>query len=111
MKRILSLAFSCCLLLTAMAQQSPNGKISVNPFDQGLCVYYGLQKALLIPTLGYEGYPSKVEFIEKGMIKDDYQMLSGKRLHCTNQAREYEALREQSAGCSSGRRLMRVSSP
>jgi hypothetical protein len=32
-----------------------------------------------------------VEFIEKGMIKDDYQMLSGKRLHCTNQAREYEA--------------------
>ena len=91
MKRILSLAFSCCLLLTAMAQQSPNGKISVNPFDQGLCVYYGLQKALLIPTLGYEGYPSKVEFIEKGMIKDDYQMLSGKRLHCTNQAREYEA--------------------
>ena len=91
MKRILSLAFSCCLLLTAMAQQSPNGKISVNPFDQGLCVYYGLQKALLIPTLGYEGYPSKVEFIEKGMIKDDYQMLSGKRLHCTNQSREYEA--------------------
>jgi len=91
MRRILFSVFLCSLILSAAAQQSPNGKISVNPFDQGLCVYYGLQKALLIPTLGYEGYPSKVEFIEKGMIKDDYQMLSGKRLHCTNQAREYEA--------------------
>ena len=91
MRRILFSVFLCSLILSAAAQQSPNGKISVNPFGQGLCVYYGLQKALLIPTLGYEGYPSKVEFIEKGMIKDDYQMLSGKRLHCTNQAREYEA--------------------
>ena len=91
MRRILFSVFLCSLILSAAAQHSPNGKISVNPFGQGLCVYYGLQKALLIPTLGYEGYPSNVELIEKGMIKDDYQMLSGKRLHCTNQAREYEA--------------------
>lgn len=91
MRRILFSVFLCSLILSAAAQHSPNGKISVNSFGQGLCVYYGLQKALLIPTLGYEGYPSNVELIEKGMIKDDYQMLSGKRLHCTNQAREYEA--------------------
>ena len=91
MRRILFSVFLCSLILSAAAQHSPNRKISVNPFGQGLCVYYGLQKALLIPTLGYEGYPSNVELIEKGMIKDDYQMLSGKRLHCTNQAREYEA--------------------
>ena len=91
MKRILSLAFSCCLLLTAMAQQSPNGKISVNPSDKGISVNYGPQKVLQIPTLGYEGYSSKVELSYKGDVADDYRMLSGKRLHCTNQAREYEA--------------------
>ena len=27
----------------------------------------------------------------KGDVTDDYRMLSGKRLHCTNEAREYEA--------------------
>ena len=91
MKRILSLAFSCCLLLTAMAQQSPNGKISVNPSDKGISVNYGSQKVLQIPTLGYEGYSSKVELSFKGDVTDDYRMLSGKRLHCTNQSREYEA--------------------
>ena len=52
---------------------------------------YGQQKVLQIPTLGYEGYPSKVELTFKGDVTDDYRMLSGKRLHCTNQAREYEA--------------------
>lgn len=91
MKRILSLAFSCCLLLSAAAQQSPNGKISVNPSDKGISVNYGPQKVLQIPTLGYEGYPSKVELIDKGTVTDDYRMLSGKRLHCKNQARVYEA--------------------
>ena len=91
MKRILSLAFSCCLLLSAAAQQSPNGKISVNPSDKGISVNYGPQKVLQIPTLGYEGYSSKVELIDKGTVTDDYRMLSGKRLHCTNQAHEFEA--------------------
>jgi len=91
MKRILSLAFSCCLILTATAQQSPNGKISITSYNKGLCVNYGQQKVLQIPTLGYEGYPSKVELTFKGDVTDDYRMLSGKRLHCTNQAREYEA--------------------
>ena len=91
MKRILFLAFSCCLLLSATAQQSPNGKISVNPSDKGISVNYGSQKVLQIPTLGYEGYSSKVELSFKGDVTDDYRMLSGKRLHCTNQAREYEA--------------------
>ena len=55
MKRILFLAFSCCLLLSATAQQSPNGKISVNPLGKGLCVSDQSQKALMIPVLGYEG--------------------------------------------------------
>lgn len=91
MKRILSLAFSCYILLSAAAQQSPNGKISVNPSDKGISVNYGPQKVLQIPTLGYEGYPSKVELIDKGTVTDDYRMLSGKRLHCKNQARVYEA--------------------
>ena len=88
MKRILCFIFGCCLVV---AQQSPNGKISITPYNKGLCVNYGQQKVLQIPTLGYEGYPSKVELSFKGDVTDDYRMLSGKRLHCTNQARVYEA--------------------
>ena len=91
MKRILSFVFGCCLTLSVAAQQSPNGKISVTPYNKGLCINYGQQKALLIPALGYEGCSSKVELSYKGDVTDDYRMLSGKRLHCTNQAREYEA--------------------
>ena len=91
MKRILCFIFGCCLVLSAVAQQSPNGKISITPYNKGLCVNYGQQKVLQIPTLGYEGYSSKVELSYKGDVTDDYRMLSGKRLHCTNQAREYEA--------------------
>ena len=91
MKRSLCFVFGCCLVLSAVAQQSPNGKISVNPLGKGLCVSYQSQKALMIPVLGYEGYASKVELSYKGDVTDDYRMLSGKRLHCTNQAREYEA--------------------
>jgi hypothetical protein len=63
----------------------------VNPSDKGISVNYGPQKVLQIPTLGYEGYPSKVELIDKGTVTDDYRMLSGKRLHCKNQTRVYEA--------------------
>ena len=91
MKRSLCFVFGCCLVLSAVAQQSPNGKISVNPLGKGLCVSYQSQKALMIPVLGYEGYASKVELSYKGDVTDDYRMLSGKRLHCTNEAREYEA--------------------
>ena len=91
MKRILCFIFGCCLVLSAVAQQSPNGKISIIPYNKGLCVNYGQQKVLQIPTLGYEGYPLKVELSYKGDVTDDYRMLSGKRLHCTNQARVYEA--------------------
>lgn len=91
MKKIMCFIFGCCLTLSAAAQQSPNGKISITSYNKGLCVNYGQQKVLQIPTLGYEGYPSKVELSYKGDVTDDYRMLSGKRLHCKNQAREYEA--------------------
>ena len=71
MKRILCFIFGCCLVLSAVAQQSPNGKISITPYNKGLCVNYGQQKVLQIPTLGYEGYPSKVELSFKGDVTDD----------------------------------------
>ena len=91
MKKIMCFIFGCCLTLSAAAQQSLNGKISITSYNKGLCVNYGQQKVLQIPTLGYEGYPSKVELSYKGDVTDDYRMLSGKRLHCKNQARVYEA--------------------
>ena len=91
MKRILCFVFGCCLTLSAVAQQSPNGKISVKSEGNGLSVLYQQQPVLAIPVLGYEGQTNKVELSYKGDVTDDYRMLSGKRLHCTNQAREYEA--------------------
>ena len=91
MKRILCFVFGCCLVLSAAAQQSPNGKISVKSEGNGLSVLYQQQPVLAIPVLGYEGQTKKVELTFKGDVTDDYRMLSGKRLHCTNQAREYEA--------------------
>ena len=78
-------------MLSAVAQQSPNGKISVKSEGNGLSVLYQQQPVLAIPVLGYEGQSKKVELTYKGDVTDDYRMLSGKRLHCTNQAREYEA--------------------
>ena len=91
MKRILCFVFGCCLTLSAAAQQSPNGKISVKSEGNGLSVLYQQQPVLAIPVIGYEGQSKKVELTYKGDVTDDYRMLSGKRLHCANQAREYEA--------------------
>ncbi len=53
MKKIMCFIFGCCLTLSAAAQQSPNGKISITSYNKGLSVNYGPQKVLQIPTLGY----------------------------------------------------------
>jgi len=69
-----------------MAQQSPNGKLTVEPRQQTLVVRYQQQQVLEVETgvdvtmLGQ----SKAKHITA-----DYQMLAGKKSRCTNEANEY----------------------
>ena len=76
-----------CLLSTLSAGAwravSPNGKISLELKEGKYAVSFEKQQVLLIdaPSADTPSGPSR--------IKADYQMLIGKRLHCTNQANEY----------------------
>ena len=75
-----------------MAQQavSPNGKISVAQKGRGYVINYQGKSVLDIPVVGYEGAQARPLRLSK-WISADYQMLAGKRLHCTNEANEYRA--------------------
>ena len=87
MKTLISTMMLCGIALITNAQSvtSPNGKLSVRKADKGLVVNYKKQKVLELTDMTV----GQLEF--KRQLKDDYQMLSGKRRHCTNEAREYEA--------------------
>ena len=71
---------------TAQKASSPNGKVSTQVVDKKLVVCYDKQQVLELADVPFN------ELKNVGKVKDDYQMLSGKRLHCTNKAREYQAL-------------------
>jgi len=71
---------------TAQKASSPNGKVSAQVVDKKLVVCYDKQQVLELADVPFN------ELKNVGKVKDDYQMLSGKRLHCTNKAREYQAL-------------------
>ncbi|MBQ8988573.1 MAG: glycoside hydrolase family 97 protein [Prevotella sp.] len=86
MKRtVLSLFFSFCAV-TMMAQQSPDGRLTVEPRQQVLVVCYQQQPVLEVET---SVDASALRQSEPRQIRVDYQMLTGKRLHCTNEANEY----------------------
>ncbi len=76
-----------CLLSTLSAGAwravSPNGKISLELKEGKYTVSYEKQQVLLIDA------PNADTPIGPSRIKADYQMLIGKRLHCTNEANEY----------------------
>lgn len=65
---------------------SPNGKISVTLDGVSLKVCYKGQQALDIVEAGIAA-PAAPVFTQH--IKADYQMLTGKRRHCVNEANEY----------------------
>ncbi len=68
---------------------SPNAKLKVVAEGQGCKVYYQQQQVLDIPVLGNGS--SQIQKVGKARhITADYQMLTGKRLHCTNEANEYQ---------------------
>ncbi len=90
-KTLTALALS--LLLTALqakSAESPNGLISVRTTGKAWVVCYQRQPVLEISSLGFQGVENAnpLSFVRQTTV--DYYMLSGKRLHCTNEAREYQ---------------------
>ena len=83
----------CLAFVSVKAQQSssPDGRLTASTSGSGFIVYYQQQEVLKIPMVGYEGTTTTPDFKYAGDVKADYQMLTGKKLHCTNQAREYQA--------------------
>ena len=67
------------------AQVSPNGRIKVEKFNDHITVSYKLSgKWQEIYTAEFEG----IDGGDTRNIKEDYTMLVGKRLHCTNKGKE-----------------------
>ena len=87
MKKILSTIIICCVALAVNAQNavSPNGKLSAKVIDQKLVISYENQHVLDMDNIPF----SDLKYVKK--VKTKYRMLEGKRLRCTNLAREYEA--------------------
>ena len=88
MKRLFLVAFIIqCLSFTATAANicSPNGKIAVTLEGKTMKLNYNHKHVIDIQVdiTGKTGF----SFVRK--IDADYQMLAGKRLHCTNEANEY----------------------
>ncbi|MBR4897751.1 MAG: glycoside hydrolase family 97 protein [Prevotella sp.] len=91
--RIISVLVLFCASLWASAGEvkSPNGKLSLTEQGAGWAVSYNGQTVMELPAIGFEstGVSGKLRFLRE--VKDDYQMIAGKRLHCTNEANEYAA--------------------
>ena len=79
-------------LASATQYSSPNGKLCVNQDSNHLTVFYQGKRVLDASVT----IDSPLQWVRK--VTDDYQMLTGKRLHCHNEANEYR----------SGKMLLRV---
>ncbi len=85
-QQTLSSIFLSFCATVMMAQQSPNGKLTVEPRQQTLVVRYQQQQVLEVET-GVD-----VTMLSESKAKHitaDYQMLAGKKSRCTNEANEY----------------------
>ena len=69
--------------MSAQGATSPNGRLSATATDQKSVISYEKQKVLEMELGG-----GTLQFVRK--VTDDYQMLEGKRLHCVNEANEYQ---------------------
>ena len=72
-------------LLAVAKVTSPNGKLTAVTNGKVLTVSYKKQQVLQVEDACAEG--QSLAFVRK--VKDDYQMLSGKRSRCVNEANEY----------------------
>ena len=93
MKRLAISLFAVFCVICAEAQQivSPNGKITVAQKGCGLVIHYQGQQVIEIPTVGFESASTPSQLTYRRTLKEDYQMLAGKRLQCSNEANEYLA--------------------
>ena len=87
MKKLLTsfLLLGAAIMMHAQNVVSPSGKLSAEVSGNQLIVSYENQKVLHVADVPFDA----LTFVRK--VKDDYQMLEGKRLHCTNEANEYNA--------------------
>ena len=90
MRRIVAIcALALGVMTTVVAAQrvqSPNGKLTADVQDNQLVISYNGQQALTMTVQGIAGQAMK----SMGTVKADYQMLAGKKRHCTNEANEYQ---------------------
>jgi hypothetical protein len=86
LKVLLALIITYFSPLTSIAQtlKSPNGKLTVALNGNSYTINYQQQKVLELTAT-----PTAQQKIKPKRIKADYHMLTGKRLHCVNQANEY----------------------
>ena len=73
-------------VVAAPKVSSPNGKLTADVQDNQLVISYNGQQALAMTVQGIAGQT----MIGTGAVKADYQMLAGKKRHCTNEANEYQ---------------------
>ncbi len=97
--RIVSVLLLCCASLGAMSGKivSPNGKLSLTEKGEGWVMSYEGKTLLEMPSIGLEGMKVSGKLRLNGKVKADYQMLSGKRSHCVNEANEFIAPMGQDA--------------
>ena len=86
MRRILStlLFLSITFLLDAQTVSSPDGRLTAKTADDKLLLCFEGQTVLTLADIPFDG----LEFVRP--VNADYRMLAGKRLHCTNEANEYQ---------------------
>jgi len=71
---------------------SPNGIVGfVGTDSSGYFVTYKGQNVLEITNLGFADNNQLADFKLVGTVHDEYDMLSGKKLHCENMATEFTA--------------------
>ena len=87
MKRVITaiLFLGIALALGAKPVTSPDGKLSAKMTDGKFVISYERQTVLEMTDIPFKS----LKFVRR--VQDDYRMLEGKRLHCTNQANEYQA--------------------
>ena len=85
--RLLSTAACLFYIFTASAQgvTSPNGRLSAQAEGMTLVISYEGKKALQLEELPF----ANTDFSFVRHVKEDYRMLTGKRLACSNEANEY----------------------
>ena len=87
MRKLISalLFLGTSLLLNANPATSPNGKLTAETTGNKLVICFEGQTVLQLADIPFD----QLEFVRP--VRADYRMLEGKRLHCTNEASEYQA--------------------